>query len=266
MGLNVNNAQGYPGYSTYRPPSAGPQPTTAPSTYGPGAGVGGAVGGALNSYLKPPKLTTLGGFKAPGTGNQTPPTGTQSGPGLLEQWFDQRANGTDPGYEYSLGRNTAMINRESAARGGFNSSATMNSLANMYAGMATQREGQLDQLAAGASGERAGNLAQMFNTGLGIAGGEAGTALPYNMAAGGAMNTAAADAYQSNLIKNGVDPAVAAQRTKDIFGALSLGVQSYTALGKTGGGAPTGGGPGGGLSNPYTSLGDASFVPPGSTD
>lgn len=169
------------------------------------------------------------------------PWGSQSGPGLLEQWFSQRANGTDPGWEYAMGRGTAMLNRASAARGGFNSSAAFQGLSNLYANMGSQREAQLDELAGGASAEHQNRLNSMFNQGIGIAGGQVGAAQPYGMAAGGADAQAAAEAYQASLIQAGVDPAVAAQQTKDAFGYAQLGLQAYNTFKPTTGTQPVGG-------------------------
>lgn len=127
--------------------------------------------------------------------NATPAGGTQSGPGILENWFNQRANGTDPAYEYGTGRAADEINRNYAARGGYNSSAAMQSLSDMYSNSNAQRMGQLDQLAGGASGEHQRRLEDMFSQGQGIAGGQAGVAGAYDQSAGGAM----ADAYKTQM-------------------------------------------------------------------
>jgi len=165
----------------------------------------------------------------------TPPSpyGTESGPGILEQWFNQRANGTDPGWEYGMGRATAELNRQSAARGGFNSSASMRSLSDLYSGAVSQRESQLDALAGGASGEHQGRLNSMFNEALGLANGQAGTGSGYDINTGNNMSQMDIAQIQLALDKAGVD-----QKTRQaILGTITSGIQGGISLasGKPGG-------------------------------
>lgn len=152
-----------------------------------------------------------------------PTAGTQSGPGILENWFNQRANGTDPGWEYGMGRASDQINRQYAARGGYNSSAATQSLSDMYSNSVSQREGQLDQLAGGASGEHQRRLEDMFSEGLGIAGGEAGVAGAYDQSAGGAMQSGQRAKLELMLSKAGVDQKTAQAELDAIFGVAKIG-------------------------------------------
>lgn len=194
----------------------------------------------LGNRLDNLKTTGAAGASAGAALTAPPPPaagGSQSGPGILENWFNQRANGTDPGWEYAMGHGTAMLNRASAARGGFNSSAAFQGLSNLYANGASQREGQLDQLAAGASGEHQGNVDTSLKYGLGLAGDQANTSAGFASAAGDAQKQAAAQSLEAAYIKAGVDPAVAAQRARDAVGLVSLGIQGYGALNKPAGGS-----------------------------
>jgi hypothetical protein len=161
------------------------------------------------------------------------PYGTESGPGILEQWFNQRAGGTDPGWEYGMGRATAELNRQAAARGGFNSSASMRSLSDLYSGAVSQRESQLDALAGGASGEHQGRLNSMFNESLGLANGQAGAASGYDINTGNNMSQMDVAQIQLALDKAGVD-----QKTRQaILGTITSGIQGGISLasGKPGG-------------------------------
>ncbi len=187
--------------------------------YGGGLSTGTTGGAAPTGWnpnmsnrgpLSPPRATAPGGAPtgagqpAPG-GAPAPTGGSQSGPGILENWFNQRANGTDPAYEYGTGRAADQINRNYAARGGYNSSAAMQSLGDMYSNSNAQRMSQLDALAGGASGEHQRRLEDMFNEGQGIAGGQAGVAGAYDQAAGGAMGDAFKTQMELMLGRAGVD-------------------------------------------------------------
>lgn len=168
-----------------------------------------------------------------------PTPGTESGPGILEQWFNQRASGTDPGYEYALGRGMSDINNQFAARGGYNSGGAIRALSDYQANMGSQREAQLDALAGGASGEHQGRLDAMFNQGMGLAGGQAGLAQGYDTSAGNAMNAGNLAAIQLALDKAGVDSKYTQSILSNLFSFGGL-------LGGKGGGGGGGGGDGGG--------------------
>lgn len=127
----------------------------------------------------------------PPGGSSAPPTyGTESGPGILQQWFGERANGADPGYEYATKRGLTAINNEAAARGGFNGGASEQQDSDYLANMGSQREGQLDTLASGASGERGNQLSTMLGFGTGLAGSEAGLGSAYDLGGANAMSGA----------------------------------------------------------------------------
>lgn len=155
------------------------------------------------------------------------PYGSQSGPGILENWFNQRANGTDPGYEYAMKRGMNDIDSRMAAGGSYNSGARGQNLSDFAANMGAQREGQLDTLAAGASGEHLGRLGLMYQQGLGLAGGESGLASAYDLGAAGNMAAANQAQQQMFLNKAGVDQ-------KASQGLISNLINAYAAY-KAGG-------------------------------
>ena len=169
----------------------GVPPTVTPATKA-------GVPKPITSFNKPPSEAAAA----------TPPPnpyGYASGPGILENWFNQRANGTDPGYEYAMKRGGDAIDNRMAAAGAFNSGARGQQLSDFAANMGAQREGQLDALAAGASGEYQGRLNSMFGQGLGLAGGESGINSAYDLAAGGAMSNALSALLGYTTNKAGVD-------------------------------------------------------------
>lgn len=136
-----------------------------------------------------------------------PAYGSESGPTYAEDRYTSRANGTDPGWEYATGRATDQINRQYAARGGYNSSGAMNSIGDMYANATSQREGQLDTLANQATGAHQTALDRMFEHGMGLANGQSGNAAAYDSATGGAMSDGMQQQLQLALSKMGIDPA-----------------------------------------------------------
>lgn len=120
-----------------------------------------------------------------------PPTyGTQSGPNLMDQWFNERASGTDPGYEYATSRGLTSLDNAAAARGGFNGGASMQQDSDYLANMGSQREGQLDQLAGGAQSADQSQLNTMLGMGMGLAGGQAGLGAAYDTSGANAMSAA----------------------------------------------------------------------------
>lgn len=152
-----------------------------------------AVPGVSSGLAYPPADQPAPGVNpTPGAANGPPaPTyGTHSGPGVLEQWFDERANGTDPGYEYATKRGLTSLDNAAAARGGFNGGASMQQDSDFLANSAAQREGQLDTLASGASGERQANLNSMLGLGMGLAGGQSGLGAAYDVGGANAMSAA----------------------------------------------------------------------------
>lgn len=184
------------------PPGATYGNQTGASRTGPDHFVGG-------SGLKTaPSYGTTPAGAAPATQPQAAPAdpgGSQSGPGILEQWFNQRAGGTDPGWEYATGRATDQINRQAAARGGYNSSAATQGIDDMFANATSQRESQLDALAGGASGEHQGRLNNMFTQGMGLANGQANTSSGFDTKTGDYMNQNQIAQIQLALDKAGID-------------------------------------------------------------
>jgi len=75
-----------------RAPEPRPDVRTGPPTPTPGAG---------SSYKG---QSVPGGPEALQPKKPPPAYGSESGPGILEQWFKQRAMGADPAFEYGLTR------------------------------------------------------------------------------------------------------------------------------------------------------------------
>ncbi len=134
-----------------------------------------------------------------------PAQGTQSGPGILESWFNQRANGTDPAYEYGMKRGGDEIDNRMAAAGSFNSGARNQQLSDFAANSNAQRMGQLDALAGGASGEHQNRLNSMFSQGNALAGGESGINSAYDLAAGKTQSDALSALLGYQTEKAGID-------------------------------------------------------------
>lgn len=223
-------------------PVGGPigRPTGNSSPTGPAGTAVGPGGGTARSYNRHTEGTARGqvdpnrssravGYKTysgtgplqgaavPGTGfpnqgakeaaqeQQIAPMGTQSGPGILESWFNQRATGTDPAFEYAMNRGMEGLGNRYAASGAFNSGAARQQESDLMANLISQRMGQLDALAGGASGEHQGRLNAMFSQGLGLAQGQSGLSSAYDLGAAGNMDAANRAQTQMNLLKTGVD-------------------------------------------------------------
>lgn len=163
-----------------------------------GAAAAGAAAGATaagnNQVNNPAVNPNLPNSTVPGSAAmlaKAPPTyGTQSGPGVLDQWFNERASGTDPAYEYETKRGLTSLDNAAAARGGYNGGASMQQDSDYLANMGAQREGQLDSLATGASGENQANLNSMLGLGMGLAGGEGSMGTAYDVGGANAMSAA----------------------------------------------------------------------------
>jgi hypothetical protein len=204
-------------------------------------GWGGAAGNRINAWtagnpMKPGDAAQSGAAPDPGGGQrlrdtttptqgaqapaQSSPYGTESGPGILESWFNQRAAGTDPAFEYAAKRGMETLGNRYSAAGAFNSGAARQGESDLMANLVAQRMGQLDSLAGGASGEHMGRLSQMFNQGMGIAGGQAGLSSAYDLGAAGNMQAANQAQQQMALNKAGVD-------AKANQGLINTGLQLY---------------------------------------
>lgn len=227
----------YFGGKAVKPPAAQADPNqqgVLGNAFGGGYGAGngslptsGSPGEKASDFLTNPKFG--GKATAPGpvggrdaSGNPNAPGGSESGPGILEQWFNQRANGIDQGYQYAMDRGTRNLNNEAAARGGYNSGATLQSIGDFSANMGAQREAQLDALAGGASGEHSKRLEDMFGIGTTLAKDQAGTAGGYDSAAGAGLSESQKAQLQLLLNKMGVDPAQAKALFNSGMSMLSL--------------------------------------------
>lgn len=174
------------------------------------------------TYMDPSTLTPpqSSGYGA----SSTPTYGTQSGPGIMQQWFSQRASGTDPGWEYATKRAGTSLDNAYAARGMYNSGAALQGQGDMLANMTSQREGQLDALAGGASNEYGADLNRMIGMGTGLANSEAGLGSAYDLGAGNALNTGNAAALQLGT-NAAMIPYLAKQGLmQNLFGLGSLGL------------------------------------------
>ena len=213
----------------------GQQPAGSPQEPGP---LGGSMTGMRtpaplplgqrHGYMSP--TSARSGFRLPigapadqRMGQKPPPPdpyGSQSGPGILEQWFNQRAAGTDPAFEYASKRGMQDLGTRSAAAGGFNSGAARQQESDFMANLVAQRMGQLDALAGGASGEHQNRLDSMFRSGLGLAGGQSGINSAYDLAAGNAMNQMNQAILSMFLNKAGVDQKSNQQGIQNLLGGL----------------------------------------------
>lgn len=178
----------------------------SPKTAGPAPGMGkGGMGKAGQAGMAPDPGKGSAYATKPAAAPAASPYGSESGPGILESWFNQRATGTDPAFEYAMKRGTESLGNRYAAAGSYNSGAAAQGQSDMAANLIAQREGQLDALAGGASGEHAGRLAQMFGTGNAIASGESGINSAYDIAAANAQSNAINAALGYGINKAGVD-------------------------------------------------------------
>jgi hypothetical protein len=226
-----------PGWNSMVDPNNPWKPAQAAPRFGSGTGPGwrGAAGAKANAWMgKGPAAQSGGtdpglkGGQAYGTpagadsatGASASPTGSESGPGILENWFNQRAAGTDPAFEYASKRGMETLGSRYGAAGAFNSGAARQGESDLMANLVAQRMGQLDSLAGGASGEHMGRLSQMFNQGMGIAGGQAGLSSAYDLGAAGNMQAANQAQQQMALNKAGVD-------AKANQGLINTGLQLY---------------------------------------
>lgn len=219
--------------ATYESPAEAPKPPATKGKYGT-SGLLGGLGKALNDvpgiFSRATGGPVAGADPHAASTPTTPTKGTESGPGILENWFNQRATGTDPGWQYATGRASAEINNRAARSGGYGSSGAQQSINDMFANAITQRQGQLDSLAGGASGEHAGRLGSMFNVGDTLAKNQADTAYGQQDTALAQSQLASAMAQiQLNLSQGKIDQATANQQIADL--QKSLG-DVTTAAGK----------------------------------
>lgn len=209
-----------------RGPGAGPRfgtpKSTAPSNSGANFGyaagnvMGGArdknsganfgnIAGTAMAGSPPPVGTTPPSDLNTSFAPKVPDTGTQSGPGILESWFNQRAQGIDAASEYAKKRGLDALNDRFAAAGMANSGAARQQDSDLLANIEAQRASQLDALAAGASGEHQRRIEDMFNEGQGIASGRSAINSAYDLAAAKAQADALAAALGFGVNKAGVD-------------------------------------------------------------
>lgn len=212
-----------PVYTPPQQPKDYGKPQTGPSYSAPGLGsnTGGFTGKMYTMYPQPQKA---GGGSGQAGGQQAPasPYGSASGPGILENWFNQRAAGTDPAFEYGMKRGNEALDNNFAAAGSFNSGAAAQGKSDLYANLVSQRMGQLDALAGGASAEHQGRLNAMFGQGLGLAQGQSGLASAYDLGAAGNMEAANQAQQQMQLNKAGVDQQAAQSHLNSL-------IQGYAA-------------------------------------
>lgn len=181
--------------------------------------IGGSFGSMYPAY-KPAPRTGTGTAPIPGGGHgnpvpssaanssqrqyeQGPTYGSESGPGILESRYNQRANGTDPAYEYAMKRGMQSLGDRFGAAGLANSGAARQQESDYAANMAAQSMGQLDALAGGASGEHMGRVGMSFQQAMALAQGQAGAGTAYDLGAAGNMS-AAADAQRNMALNSAI--------------------------------------------------------------
>jgi len=138
------------------------------------------------------------------TGNG-PDYGSQSGPGILENWFNQRATGIDAASQYATKRGMEALDSRYGAVGLANSGAARQGESDLLANIEAQREAQLDALAAGASGEHIRRNEDLFNIGDKIASDRSAINSSYDLAGAKAWADALAAALGLGANKAGVD-------------------------------------------------------------
>jgi hypothetical protein len=169
----------------------------------------GAPGNPYAMNSGPRKAKAVFGTAVANQKNQGPsaatPYGSESGNSYLEDRYLQRLYGTDPAFNYAQQRGMQALGNQYSAAGMANSGAARQGESDFMANLIAQSQGQLDTLAAGATGARQRKLEDMFSQGLGIAGGQAGAGTAYDLGAAGNMSAAAQAQQQMNLQKAGVD-------------------------------------------------------------
>jgi hypothetical protein len=190
----------------------------------PWAGVSGGIDGGARGPNAPAasRAAQPAGFQAgisrgTGAGNgaqggtpdpaatPTHATGSQSGPGILESWFNQRANGIDAASQYATQRGMGALANQYSAAGSFNSGAARQGESDLLANIEAQRSGQLDALAAGASGEHQNRFNSSIQQMLGLGGGQSAVNSSYDLAAGKAQSDALSALLGFTTNKAGVD-------------------------------------------------------------
>lgn len=151
-----------------------------------------------------------------------PPPGSESGPGILEDWFNQRVSGVDQAYQYGMKRGGDEIDNRMAAGGSFNSGARGQQLGDFAANMGAQRQSQLDTLAAGASGEHQDRFKTMYDMLYGTGAGQAGVGGAYDLKSADSLNAANQAILSMFLNKAGVDQKSNQQGFSNILGLLGL--------------------------------------------
>ncbi len=200
-------------WANYHPavnPANGPQ---KPPAAAPGSGSPWGISGAFKGPSSLGSSTTSAPFSAA--------YGSESGPGILEQRFNNRLNGTDPAYNYAVKRGMTDLDNRYSAAGSFNSGAARQGESDLVANLTAKSQSELDALAGGASGEHQGKVNSMFSQGLGIAGGQAGLAGSYDLGAGNALSSANMGALMMALQKAGVDSQAAQGFINNLLAGVS---------------------------------------------
>lgn len=171
-----------------------------------------------------PNASTAAGYVPPATvGAGANPYGTESGNTYLEDRYLNRMGGEDLAYNYAAKRGMEGLGNQYAAAGMANSGAARQGESDFLANLTAQSQGQLDSLAAGATGARQRKTESMFNTGLGLAGGQAGTMSPYALGSAGAMSAADQAYLYMMLNKAGVEGQARQGGLNALFNVAKLG-------------------------------------------
>jgi hypothetical protein len=266
MPPNTANTLGKPqGYNNYldmngltpwqaNQPQPGSGMTTPAGVLGKRAGMSGGAGNAVGAG----NPGTSGGG---GAGVGTPSEGVLSGPGYNEDWykahstdmngpssstklFNEGMAGSNPFYDNAIQQADQQINNESANRGGWNSSSTMNTIGLTNANLRGQQAHELGMLAGQAdsadtsrftAGSGASNTAQdstenrvnsATNGYLNLSKDQASMVQDfYDMAAKGLELTDMA-AIEAQMKASGMSAQEIASVTNDLLKVASIGVSA----------------------------------------
>jgi len=163
----------------------------------------------------------LGAPAVPPTDANTTP-GSESGPGILEDRYNKRANGTDPAFEYASKRGMDQLFDRYSAMGLGNSGAARQGESDFMANLVAQSQAQIDALAGGASGEHQRKIDSMFDNLFKEGSGRAGTSGIYDTGASDAWGKSLEAMILMALNKAGVDSQSNREGIQNLAGLSAL--------------------------------------------
>lgn len=173
--------------------------------------------------------------------------GGLSGPGYLEQLYQQRQQGTDPYYNRLRETGLARLGQAAAARGKFNSGGAMAGEGTYLADLAAKESHDMAGLAGGASQERSDRYKSVFDASQQLGGAKAGLQERSTLGQWATLSEGEKAHIQQQLAAAGVDLSKYRDDEQMLLGVLGiLGSVGGTAFGSRGRGAGGGGGGGSG--------------------